>query len=45
MTNACMVLLLIKFRQQYGLRLFTEIFLLALVGVSALHLFAAAARP
>nr|WP_222934552.1 MFS transporter [Caulobacter sp. 17J80-11] len=39
MTNACMNLLLIKFRQQYGLRLFTEIFLTALVVLSAAHLF------
>ena len=29
MTNACMNLLLIKFRQQYGLRLFAQIFLIA----------------
>lgn len=31
MTNACMNLLLIKFRQQYGLRLFAQIFLIAYV--------------
>jgi hypothetical protein len=31
MTNACMNLLLIKFRQQYGLRLFAQIFLTAYV--------------
>lgn len=38
MTNACMNLLLIKFRQQYGLRLFAQIFLIAyvLIGVGAL---------
>jgi len=37
MTNACMNLLLIKFRQQYGLRLFAQIFLIAyvLIGVGA----------
>lgn len=34
MTNACMNLLLIKFRQQYGLRLFAEIFLTAYVVIS-----------
>ena len=39
MTNACMNLILIKFRMQYGLRLFTEIFLGALVVVSFAHLF------
>lgn len=38
MTNACMNLLLIKFRQQYGLRLFAQIFLIAyaVIGVFAL---------
>ncbi|GAA0617985.1 MFS transporter [Brevundimonas kwangchunensis] len=38
MTNACMNLLLIKFRMQYGLRLFAQIFLTAyvLIGVGAL---------
>jgi MFS family permease len=38
MTNACMNLLLIKFRQQYGLRLFAQIFLIAytVIGVAAL---------
>lgn len=38
MTNACMNLLLIKFRQQYGLRLFAQIFLIAyaVLGVAAL---------
>jgi len=37
MTNACMNLLLIKFRQQYGLRLFAQIFLIAyvLIGIGA----------
>ena len=37
MTNACMNLLLIKFRQQYGLRLFAKIFLIAyvLIGLGA----------
>ncbi|RZJ95269.1 MAG: MFS transporter [Brevundimonas sp.] len=38
MTNACMNLLLIKFRQQHGLRPFAQIFLIAyaLIGVGAL---------
>jgi hypothetical protein len=38
MTNACMNLLLLKFRMQYGLRLFAQIFLIAylLVGLGAL---------
>lgn len=38
MTNACMNLLLVKFRMQYGLRLFAQIFLIAyvLIGVGAL---------
>ncbi|WP_428151772.1 MFS transporter [Brevundimonas sp.] len=37
MTNACMNLLLIKFRQQYGLRLFAKIFLIAyvVIGIAA----------
>jgi MFS family permease len=39
MTNACMNLLLIKFRQQYGLRLFAQIFLIAYVVIGALGLF------
>jgi len=39
MTNACMGLILVKFRQQYGLRLFAQIFLMALVAVSFAHLF------
>ncbi len=34
MTNACMNLILVKFRQQYGLRLFTQIFLLAFLAIS-----------
>nr|WP_205598305.1 MFS transporter [Caulobacter sp. 17J65-9] len=45
MTNACMNLLLIKFRQQYGLRLFTEIFLVALVVLSAAHVFVTGFAP
>lgn len=38
MTNACMNLLLVKFRMQYGLRLFAQIFLIAyaLIGVGNL---------
>ena len=39
MTNICINLLLIKFRQQYGLRLFAAIFLSAYVVVTAAHLF------
>lgn len=39
MTNACMNLLLIKFRQQYGLRLFAEIFLTAYVLIGVGNLF------
>jgi len=39
MTNACMNLLLVKFRMQYGLRLFAEIFLIAFVAISAINLF------
>lgn len=39
MTNACMNLLLIKFRQQYGLRLFAQIFLTAYVLVALGSLF------
>lgn len=38
MTNACMNLILVKFRMQYGLRLFTQIFLGAFVLVCAAHL-------
>nr|WP_245161487.1 MFS transporter [Brevundimonas alba] len=39
MTNACMNLLLIKFRQQYGLRLFAQIFLIAYVLIGLGNLF------
>lgn len=39
MTNACMNLILVKFRQQYGLRLFTQIFLLAFLAVSLAPIF------
>jgi MFS family permease len=39
MTNACMNLLLIKFRQQYGLGLFTEIVLTVFVATAIAHLF------
>ncbi|WGM32200.1 MFS transporter [Brevundimonas sp. NIBR11] len=39
MTNACMNLLLIKFRQQYGLRLFAQIFLTAYVVIALGALF------
>lgn len=39
MTNACMNLILVKFRMQYGLRLFTQIFLGAFVLVCAAHVF------
>lgn len=39
MTNACMNLLLIKFRMQYGLRLFTEIILSVFVATATAHLF------
>ena len=39
MTNACMNLLLIKFRQQYGLRLFAQIFLSAYVLIGLGNLF------
>ncbi|GAW41211.1 hypothetical protein SH203_01615 [Brevundimonas sp. SH203] len=38
MTNACMNLILVKFRMQYGLRLFTQIFLGAFVLVCMAHL-------
>ncbi|WP_292021723.1 MULTISPECIES: MFS transporter [unclassified Brevundimonas] len=38
MTNACMNLILVKFRQQYGLRLFTQICLGAFVATCAAHL-------
>ncbi len=39
MTNACMNLLLVKFRMQYGLRLFTEIILMVFLATAAAHLF------
>jgi MFS family permease len=39
MTNACMNLLLIKFRQQYGLQLFTKVTLAVFVAVTLAHLF------
>lgn len=39
MTNVSANLVLIKFRQQYGLRLFTEIFLVLFVLVTFAHLF------
>jgi MFS family permease len=38
MTNACMNLLLIKFRQQYGLQLFTKLTLVVFVAVALAHL-------
>jgi MFS family permease len=40
MTNVSVNLLLIKFRQQYGIRLFTQIFLVGFVIVTAGHLLA-----
>ncbi|SDF95974.1 MULTISPECIES: MFS transporter [unclassified Duganella] len=39
MTNVTMNLLLVKFRQQYGLRLFTELFLVLYALVTVAHLF------
>ena len=39
MANASMNLLLVKFRQQFGLRLFTEIFLVLYALVTFAHLF------
>src|SRR5476651_2403964 len=39
MTNVSMNLLLVKFRQQYGLRAFTEVFLLLYAVVTLAHLF------
>lgn len=39
MTNVSANLVLIKFRQQFGIRLFTQIFLIAFVSVTAAHLF------
>jgi MFS family permease len=41
MTNASMNLLLVKFRQQFGLRAFTEFFLLLYAVVTFAHLFVA----
>ncbi len=41
MTNACMNLLLVKFRMQYGLRLFTEIILVVFLATAAAHLVSA----
>ncbi len=38
MTNACMNLLLVKFRQQYGLQLFTKLTLTVFVAVTLAHL-------
>ncbi|MBC3304677.1 MFS transporter [Pseudomonas sp. SWRI18] len=39
MTNVCMNLLLVKFRQQFGLRVFTEVFLVLYALVTFGHLF------
>ena len=39
MTNVCMNLLLVKFRQQFGLRRFTEIFLALYAAIAFAHLF------
>ena len=39
MTNACMNLLLVKFRMQYGLRLFAEIIMIVFLATTAAHLF------
>lgn len=39
MTNVCMNLLLVKFRQQFGLRAFTEVFLVLYALVAFGHLF------
>ncbi|TFW16290.1 MFS transporter [Duganella callida] len=39
MANVSMNLLLVKFRQQYGLRLFTELFLILYATVTVAHLF------
>ncbi|AUG08723.1 MFS transporter [Pseudomonas sp. S09G 359] len=39
MTNVCMNLLLVKFRQQFGLRAFTEVFLVLYALVTFAHLF------
>lgn len=39
MTTVCMNLLLVKFRQQYGIRLFAELGLIAYIAVAVGHLF------
>lgn len=39
MTNVCMSMLVIKFRQQYGLQRFTGVFLLSYAAVTGAHLF------
>jgi MFS family permease len=39
MTNVCANMLLIKFRQQFGIRLFAQIFLVGFVVTTAAHLF------
>src|SRR5690606_26065592 len=39
MTNACMNLLRVKFKMQYGLRLFTEIVLVVFLAGAAAHVF------
>src|SRR5471032_2397045 len=39
MTNVSMNLLLVKFRQQFGLRLFTELFLMLYAAATVAHLF------
>lgn len=39
MTNVCMSMLLIKFRQQYGLQHFTGLFLVGYAATTAAHLF------
>lgn len=39
MTNVCMSMLLIKFRQQYGLQHFARLFLLGYVAVALAHIF------
>lgn len=40
MTNACMALLIIKFRQQFGIRRFTRVILIGFVAMSAAQLLA-----
>lgn len=39
MTNVCANMLLIKFRQQFGIRLFTQIFLIGFALTTAAHIF------